>query len=184
MTRERDFSVLPWFVACLFVAGIVHISSVLLMPGLAKKDGYALLGGTTSGVTILPDGADKLSLPFQDPAAAIAACRFDLDSGPTRVKYSAGETLVTLSFHDRTGRIFYSTTDRAALRGRVDILLLDAQQLDALEASDPEDQAPQELRLIPPTRTGFILVRSLADRPSAKAAARQAAQSVLCNLER
>lgn len=181
--RERDFSVLPWFIGCLFVAGIVHISSILMMPRLAEKDGYALLGGLTSSVTILPDWATRQSMPYQDPAAVLATCRYDLDGGPTRVRYSAGDNLVTLSFHDRTGRIFYSTTDRAALRGRVDIVLLDAQQLDTLEANDPEDQAPQELRLVPPTRSGFILVRSLADRPSAKATATKAAQSVLCKPE-
>ena len=182
--RERDFAVLPWLVGCLFVAGIVHISSVLMMPRVAEKDGYARLGGLTSGVTLLPDDADRQSMPYQDPAAVLATCRFDLDNAPTRVRYAAGDNVVTISFHDRTGRIFYSTTDRAALRGRVDIILLDAQQLDTLEANDPEDQAPQELRLVPPTRTGYILVRSLAERPSARAAAKQAAQSVVCKPER
>ena len=182
--RNRDFTVLPWALACLFVAGIVHIASVLMMPQVAENDAYAQLGGSTSGISLLPDPADRQSMPFQDPAAVLAVCRFDLDAGQTRIRAIAGDGLVTFSFHDRTGRIFYSSTDRAALRGRVDILVLDAQQLDTLEATDPEDQAPQELRLVPPTRTGFVLIRSLADRPGVRPAAMKAAQAVSCAPER
>ena len=182
--RVRQFRVLPWAAGCLLVAGIVHLSTILMIPRFAERDAYAALGGSTGGMTLLPSWSERQSIPFQDPAAAMANCRFDLDQGPSRVRYVAGETLVTLSFHDRTGRIFYSTTDRAGLRGRVDVLLLDAQQLDTLEATDPEDQAPQELRLVPPTRTGFVLVRSVAERPSAVPAALAAAQAVLCRIER
>lgn len=180
----RRFRILPWAIGGLLLAGIVHISTVLMIPRLAERDAYALLGGSTGGMALLPDWSEKQSIPFQDPAAVMASCRYDLDRGPTRVRYAAGENLVTLSFHDRTGRIFYSTTDRAGLRGRIDVLLLDAQQLDALEATDPEDQTPQELRLVPPTRAGFVLARSIAERPSAKPVAMKAAQTVSCRIER
>lgn len=184
MRKQRDFSILLWVVGCLLVAGIVHIATVLMMPRFAEKDAYALFGGGTDGLTFLPDAAQKQSIPFQDPSAVLAVCRYDLDKGPTRVRYAAGDNLVTFSFHDRTGRIFYSTTDRAALRGRIDVLLLNAQQLDTLEANDPEDQTPQELRLVAPSREGYILVRSIADRSGVKSAAQKAAQAVQCRIER
>jgi uncharacterized membrane protein len=182
--EPRRSLLLPWLLGCLFVAGIVHIVSILLMPNFAQKDAYALLGGTTAGVELLPEANARQSIPYQDPTAILGVCRYDLDKGPTRVRSAVNQdVLVTISFHDRTGRIFYSTTDRAALRGRIEILILDAQQLDALEAGDPEDQAPQELRLVAPTRTGFVLIRSLNERPGGKTAALQAAQAVGCSIE-
>ena len=186
MTKSgRSGAVLPWALACLFVAGIVHIVTVLAMPSLAREDAYARLGGSTAGVALLPDAATAQSMPFQDPAAVMAVCRFDLDRGPARVRSLVnGDALVAISFHDRSGRIFYSTTDRAALRGKIDVLLVDAQQLDAIEASDPEDQAPQELRLVTPTRAGFVLVRALVEQVGGKAAATQAARAVSCGPER
>ncbi len=184
MKKRRDYSILLWVIGCLLVAGIVHVSTILMMPRFAEKDAFAQFGGSTDGMTLLPDAAQKQSIPFQDPSAVLAVCRYDLDKGPTRVRYVAGDNLVTFSFHDRTGRIFYSTTDRAALRGRIDVLLLNPQQLDTIEANDPEDQTPQELRLVTPTREGYVLVRSIADRAGMKSAAQRAAQSVQCRVER
>ncbi|MDE2363651.1 MAG: hypothetical protein KGM42_13310 [Hyphomicrobiales bacterium] len=177
---RRDYFALPWILGSLFLAGIVHISSVLMMPRFAEKDAFALLSVPIDGVQLLPDASDRQSIPFQDPAATLATCRFDLDKGPMLIRYNAGENLLTMSFRDRTGNVFYSTTDRAALRGKLDILLVDAQQLDNLEANDPEDQAPQELRLVPPTRTGFVLIRAIADRDGGRSAAINAARSVVC----
>ncbi len=185
MTRERGPIVLPWALGALFIAGIVHISSVFLMPGFAQNDAYVRLGGRTRGVTALPDPSIAQSMPFQDQQAEYSVCHFDLEQGATRVRSSVTQdALVAISFHDRTGRIFYSTTDRAALRGRIEALLLTPRQLDSVEASDPEDQAPQELRLTPPTQTGFVLARALIEQPGGRAAARQAADAVLCQTER
>ena len=182
---SRALGVTPWLLACLFVAGIVHIVTVLILPSLARSDAYARLGGVADSVTLLPDAQRAQVTPFQDPAAVLGVCRYNLDRGPSRVRSAInGDALIAISFHDRYGRIFYSTTDRGALRGKIDVLLLDAQQLDTLEASDPEDQAPQELRLIAPTREGFVLVRALVEQAGGRSAAVDAAKAVNCRLER
>lgn len=182
---DRIFATLPWALGGLFCAGIVHLSSILMMPGVARNDAYAVIGGATSGVSLLPDAAVAQTFPFQDPATAIGVCRYDLGAGPARIRTNvADDALVALSFHDRTGRVFYSTTDRAALRGRIDVLVVDSQQLDAIEANDPEDQAPQELRLVAPTRTGFILARALIERAGEEDTARKLVQAVACSPNR
>lgn len=183
--RERGPIVLPWALGALFLAGIVHISSIFLMPRFAQNDAYARLGGTPRGISALPDPSVSQSMPYQDQRAEYSVCHYDLDLGATRVRSNVtADALVAISFHDRTGRIFYSTTDRAALRGRIDVRLLTPRQLDTIEASDPEDQTPQELRLTPPTQTGFVLVRALLEEPGGRPAARQAANAVLCQTER
>ncbi|MBX3528834.1 MAG: hypothetical protein KF904_21750 [Rhodoblastus sp.] len=186
MARARGPIVLPWALGALFLAGIVHISSVLLMPRFAENDAYVRLGGATQqGLKTLPDASIAQSMPFQDQRAEYAVCHFDLDRGATRVRSNVTpDALVAISFHDRSGRIFYSTTDRAALRGRIDVRLLTPRQLDSVEASDPEDQTPQELRLTPPTNTGFVLVRALIEQPGGREAAHLAANAVQCLMER
>lgn len=186
MTRVSGPILLPWALGALFLAGIVHITSVLMMPRFAENDAYVRLGGATQqGLKALPDASIVQSMPFQDQRAEYAVCHFDLDRGAMRLRSNVTpDALVAISFHDRTGRIFYSTTDRAALRGRIDVRLLTPRQLDSLEASDPEDQTPQELRLTPPTQTGFVLVRALIEQPGGREAARLAANAVLCQTER
>ncbi|MDE2578747.1 MAG: DUF1254 domain-containing protein [Hyphomicrobiales bacterium] len=176
----------PWALACLFVAGIVHLSAVLMMPFVVKSDVYARLGGTNDGVTLLGDPANgKQAFPFQDPAFATGVCRFDLDAGPQRLRAAIpGDGMLSLAIYDRTGRAFYSTTDRAALRGRIDIALVSPEQLESLEASDPEDATPQELRLTPPTRTGFVVVRALIERPGMEDAAQAALRAVECRRDK
>lgn len=183
--RMRRPLVLPWALGALFVGGIVHISSVLLMPRFARNDAYARLGARPPGLALLPDPAVAQSMPFQDQRAEYGICNFDLDRGALRVRSNASpNALLTISFHDRLGHNFYSTTDRAALRGRLDVLLLTEHQLDTVEANDPEDQAPQELRLTPPTTTGFVLIRALIEEPGGREAARQAVGAAQCLTER
>jgi uncharacterized membrane protein len=96
----------------------------------------------------------------------------------------APDSLLLLSFHARHGQIFYSMTDRSATRGKLDVLLVTRQQLDAVEANDPEDELPQDLRIITPTPEGFLLFRALAEYPGEMADAVKRIQSLSCGLDR
>lgn len=183
---DRFFDYLPWAAATLLVAGIVHIVSVLLMPAVAPRDAYARLLAATKGAPantlfILPPtkpGAEPL--PFEDPAFAEAVCLYDLSKGLLRVATDAeGEDYLALSFHARAGRIFHAITDRAAIKGKIDVVIGDARQIDALQAAS-EEAPPQEVRLVAPTKRGFVLVRSLARRPSDRARARARLDAVTC----
>jgi uncharacterized membrane protein len=167
-----------------FMAGLVHLISVLAMPQLAPRDGFTRLAAFAKArqPVLLPQPLPGHEVtPFEDPTLAQAVCLFDLSHGPLRVGASLDQdALLTLSFRSRTGRVFYAMTDKAAVHGKIDIRVMTAAQLAAAQAQDDEDNPPQELRLVAPQPQGFVLIDALAPRPSERAAAEARALSVIC----
>ena len=178
---------LPWFAGSLIIAGIVHLSAILAMPHLAPKDAFARMEklSRVHQMTLLPAAAPgAATAPFDDPALVQGVCRYDLAQGPLRLRADlASDTLTLLSFHARFGQIYYSMTDRSATRGKLDVLILTAEQLEAVEANDSEDELPQELRILAPTPEGFVLVRALTERAGDHAQTQKRVLSVECSLE-
>ncbi len=189
--RERIFDALlgnaPWAVGAILVAGIVHIASILTMPRLAPRDAHARMSRLAPAhrMTLLPASVPGAGTsPFDDPALVQGVCRYDLDAGPLRLRAElASDTLTLMSFHARFGQIYYSMTDRSATRGKLDVLVLTPQQLEAVEANDNEDELPQELRILTPTRQGFILIRALAERPGDLPDAQKRVMSIACGTD-
>lgn len=185
---DRFLDILPWAIATLLIAGIVHIVSVLLMPTVAPRDAlarlaaYAKTANPAGGLALLPPMAPgSETLPFEDPSFAEAVCVYDLTKGPFRITTSTdGEDFLGLSFHASAGRIYHSMTDRSAIKGKIDIVIADARQIDALQSADDEDAPPQEVRLTAPTKRGFVLIRSLAKRASDQERARNRLRAVTC----
>jgi uncharacterized membrane protein len=186
-TFDRLLDALPWLLATACVAGSVHIVSVLLMPEVAPRNAFARLAAaastsdTTEGVVLLPalaPGAEVV--PFEDPAFAEGVCVFDLSRGLIRVSATPEpEELLTIAFYARSGRVFHALTDRSAIKGKIDILVGDAPQIEALE-SEEEEAPAQEVRVTSPTKRGFVLVRSLAKLPSDRDRAEQRVRAVSC----
>jgi uncharacterized membrane protein len=187
--RDRLISLLPFLAAIICVAGIVHIASVLAMPVVAPQDALTRLATVAppgDGVVLLPPASPgREIMPYEDPSVALGFCRFDLSKGLYRVRTNIdGERFLALSFHTRSGRVFYATTDRSALRGKIDIAIVNVAQQEALEANDPEDEPVPELRLLAPAATGFVLLRALAERPNELPRAEARVTSVTCAPDR
>jgi uncharacterized membrane protein len=183
--HDRLLSTIPFFAAIACVAGIVHIASVLAMPAVAPQDALTRLAAAAragEGVVLLPPASPgREIMPYEDPSVALGVCRFDLSRGFFRVRTSIdGEHYIALSFHTRSGRVFYATTDRSALRGKINVAIVNAAQLEGLEATDPEDEPPPELRLLAPGPIGFVLVRALAERPNELPKAEARVTAVTC----
>jgi uncharacterized membrane protein len=185
---DMALGVLPWVAAVLVVAGLVHITSILAMPRLAPNDAFTRIAALAPlhRMTLLPPvAADDLATPYEDPALAQGVCRYDLSQGPLRLRATlAPDALLLFSFHARFGQVYYSMTDRSATRGRLEMLLLTQQQLEAVEAQDSEDELPQELRLVAPTLQGFLLLRALAERPGEYVEAQKRIAAIGCGLDR
>lgn len=185
---DRALGWFIYFLAALVVAALVHIVTILALPHVAARDAYARLANVAQSnrFTPLPQpGPGAELLPMQDPAMVRGGCRYNVNNGPVRVRADVAglDGLLTLSFHDRRGASFYATTDRGGLRGRIDVVLLTQNQLEALEALDDEDEPPQELRLLAPTREGFVLAGSLSLDPGDFDAARRRLSSISCAQE-
>ncbi len=181
------FATLPWVAGCLVVAGIVHLASIFIMPQLAPRDAFARMSAAAPlhRQTLLPAISPGAGGPFDDPAFAQGLCRYDLSQGPVRMRATLPpDALMLISFHGRQGQIFYSMTDRSATRGKLDVLLVTRRQLDVVEANDPEDELPQDLRILTPTLEGFVLFRALAEFPGEMEDAKKRIQSIFCGLDK
>lgn len=184
---ERLLGLAPWALAALCIAGITHLASILLMPAVAPRDSYARLAPYFAGAGLHPlplaEPGQEL-LPFLDPAFAYAVCGYELGAGPLRLRASfAAAPLISLSFHSRRGLIYYSFTDRAASRGKIEVVVLTSAQLAAAEEQDSEDEPAQELRLLAPETQGFVLLRSLAASPADLPAAQARLAAVSCAVD-
>ena len=66
----------------------------------------------------------------------------------------------------------------------LDVVLVTRAQLDAIEAQDPEDETPLDLRLIAPSLQGFVMLRALALEPGQRAGAEARLKSISCQTEK
>lgn len=173
--------------AGLVLAGIVHIVAVLLVPVLSERDAtsaYLALGSGGKAELISGEkAAAGLAPPLgADPATATAVCGYDLGGGPMRVVARTGALPLGLTLHRRGGGVIYAITDRAAIRGVVEFLVMTEEQRDERAARDEEGEASRELRIVSDTMQGLIVARVLAKRPSDRGDAEALATSVACGL--
>jgi len=170
----------------LVLAGIVHLSAVLAMPWLSERDAFSRLRSTLTAdksEMIAAPAAGDTWLPHPDPAAAVSACAYNLEEGPVRISTNTGPLFQSLSFHAKGGGAFFAITDRAAVRGAVELVVMTRQQLDEALAEEDEDEPSTDVRILAPQREGLVVVRVLASFPSLREAAEAAAKSVSCTID-
>ena len=167
--------------AVLVLAGNVHLFSILLMPRMAQDNAYGRIAAKAAETKLfMPEAPDDL-LPFEDPATLLAVCRYDLSTGPLRLRGQIGaDFLMLFSFHTSSGEVFYAMSDRAALRGRIDLWLATRAQIEDMESNDIGEEPPQDMRLASPAAEGFVLIRTLAERANLKEQARRNLAAFTC----
>jgi uncharacterized membrane protein len=184
---DRLLAALLWLLGVLAIAGITHIVAVFALPEIAAKDAFAPVSelARPGRLTILPPSRpEKQVMPFADPAMVQSVCPFDLSQGGLRLHADVeGGRLLTFSFRTSAGQVFYSMTDLAAQQGKIDVIVLTANQLETVEAEDDVDNPSQDLRLVAPERQGFAIVSALASYQSDRADAEERVKSVVCAVE-
>ena len=168
----------------LTLAAFVHLTAVWLIPRYATHDAFATLSrlGAPDATTLVAAG--KAPFPLLDPATPVAFCLYDLRRGPARVTLPMGRPgFMALSFHASSGVAFFALTDRAANGGKIEAVLVTADQLKTLQAHDDEDNPSQDLRILAPGPTGFALARALAESPALTGDAENAAKRLTCKVE-
>jgi uncharacterized membrane protein len=173
---------LLWLLGGLLLGGIVHLATVLLLPRTATQDAYTRLSATApaNGIMALPAPTpDDAVLPFMDPAFATAVCRYDLATGPLKLRVPVSQAYTSVSFYSRNGVAYYAINDRAAGRRIIELDLMTARQ----RADLPEDEevtAADRLIVEAPTATGLILVRTFGPEPGLMQMARRALAAARC----
>lgn len=171
--------------AGLALAGVVHIVTILLIPQLSERDAaaaYATLGTGGKAELISSGAPGRPELRDADPATVIAACSYDLSAGPVRVVARTGSLPLGLSLHRRGGGVVYAITDRAAIRGTLEFVVMTEAQHDERLAEDEDGETTRELRVVSDTEQGVIVARVLAGRPSDRPEAEALATGVACGL--
>ncbi|WP_020184459.1 DUF1254 domain-containing protein [Methylopila sp. 73B] len=166
----------------LFLAGVVHVGSLLAVPSLAPRGPYDRLAALPADgrfVALPDDGANADLLAFSDPFFVVAACRYDLAEGPVTVRAALPSTYGAVAIHERRGAPFYALTDKAATNGTVEVVILRENDVAAAE-EDETAQARPSIRIVSPTDAGFVLVRLFAQAPSARPALKALAESATC----
>lgn len=184
--NQREIVAGMTLLAVVFVAGIVHIASLLLVPRVAPADAFARLAAAApeGSVSVLPrGGSPEAVLPGRDPSVASAVCRYDLDRGPLRVSATLDdEAFVAVTLHARSGVAFYGLNDRAGNDGKLELVVMTAAQLDDAQSKDSPDAPVRDVRVVAPQRQGFVMFDVLP-RIGGEAEARRALSSMSCRVD-
>jgi uncharacterized membrane protein len=174
-----------WILGALLLGGIVHLSTVLAMPEAATRDAYSRLeklSPINAVVQLAAPSAPDATMPFMDPAFAVAICRYDLSTGALKLRAPLSQAYTSVTFYTRNSVAYYAINDRAAGRRAIELDLMTPEQ----HAQVPEEQdvtAADRLIIESPTRRGLIVLRALAPEPGLMASARRALAGAQCRLE-
>ena len=175
-----------WILGAMLLAGIVHLSTVLAMPQAATQDAYSRLVPLTpvnAVVPLAPPKAQAATMPFMDPAFAVAVCRYDLSGGSLKLNTPVSLAYTSVTFYTRNSVAYYAINDRAAGRRAIELDLMTVEQ----RAEMPEEEdvtAADRLIIESPTKTGLIVLRALAPEPGLMAMARRALAGAQCRIEK
>lgn len=171
-----------WVLGGVLLGGIVHLASVLLLPTLATQDAYSRLApiAPVNEVSPIPaPTAENATMPFMDPAFAMAVCRYDLSDGPLKFSVPVSPAYTSVSFYTRAEIAYYAINDRAAGRRVIELDLMTAEQRGELPDNE-EITAADRLIVESPTTTGLIVIKALAPEPGLLPAAQTALAAAKC----
>ena len=173
-----------WLVLFVVIAGISHIASTFALPRLVRSDAFSRLEAEAplNAIAFIPEETAR-QLPYSDPAFALAVCRYDLGSGPLRVRVPLSETFLAIVFAEPHRGIFSSVSDRAATGGSLDVVLATQAQLDRIARLDEEDQVVEEVRIVAPRAQGLAIIKVFVDRPSGRERAEAVLREAQCTSE-
>jgi uncharacterized membrane protein len=174
-----------WILGALLLGGIVHLATVLAMPEAATQDAYSRLAPLAPVNTVVPlpaPTAQKATMPFMDPAFAVAVCRYDLSAGALKLRTPLSQAYTSVTFYTRNSVAYYAINDRAAGRRTIELDLMTPEQ--HAEVPEEEDVTSADRLIIEsPTRRGLIILRALAPEPGLMQMARRTLAGAQCQPE-
>jgi uncharacterized membrane protein len=173
---------LLWLLGGVLLGGVVHLATVLLLPRMATQDAYSRLTPLTPVNKVVPvpsPSPEKATMPFMDPAFAMAVCRYDLTDAPLKFSVPISQAYTSVSFYTRSDIAYYAINDRAAGRRVIELDLMTPDQHNDLPDNE-EITAADRLIVESPTNTGLIVIKALAAEPGLLASAQNLLASAKC----
>jgi uncharacterized membrane protein len=175
-------SLLFYLAVGIVLTGLVHLGSLLALPGLSSQGPDRRLAALApfNTVVLLPDPApERADLAFADPAFVVAVCRFDLTGGPVILRFETGPVYASVSFYSPTGVAFSALNDRAATRGVIELDLMASGQRPRV-SPDAETTRADRLIVDSPVTSGLAVIRLMAGEPSLRPALRERLAAARC----
>lgn len=167
----------------LFLAGAIHICTILLVPLLARHDGWsrlAPLAGEARFAELGVVGPGAANVAGLDPLFINGACRLRLGEAPAALTVAARERFWSLALYDPKGTVIFSLNDRTAVEGRLDMLVVSpAQNAEFRQAAAP---AADDQTVVVEAKTNDLvaLLRLFAPTSAARAEARRILAAAEC----
>ena len=159
---ERVNARLFYLALCVLVlAGIVHISIVLMVPVYGNRDAARLLISDTPLTRFVTETRKGNSLFSEgDPFFDNASCRYDLGQSGLLVTGDETDVFWSLAVFNNRGRVVYSLNRKSAIGNRLNMIVVNPVQMARLRQFDPERL---ETSIVVETRqtSGFVVVRVL-----------------------
>jgi uncharacterized membrane protein len=149
------------FAAAALVAGIVHICATFAAPLLGSGHAYAKLKDLlplNRMVVLPPPVPGRQLLPYLQPDALYAMCRYELTGGSVTVTAAVAGAGWVLSLHTPQGDNFYVMPGQQLRRGEVSFLVVPSGVSDLIRA--PKPASPTDTQIVSPTLEGLIVVRA------------------------
>ncbi len=181
--RLRLGGLLTFVVGVALLAGAIHICAILLVPVLAKSDGWSRLApyAGDDAFTEIPEtgmsGAGGVA--GLDPLFVNAACRINLNDAPASITVDASDRFWSVALYDPKGVIVFSLNDRTAVEGSLDMIVVNAEQNEKLKKS-PTVEIETTIVTESPSNDLIALVRLFAPTRTAREDARRILASAEC----
>ncbi|MFZ1813230.1 MAG: hypothetical protein WBO55_11815 [Rhizobiaceae bacterium] len=149
-------------ICTLVVAGIVHISVVLLIPAYGTKDAFATISGKIDPLDFKPvsELGGNVLITDVDPYFAYGLCRFDLKTLGMQMSAPKIDTFWSATLIDEDGTVIYSLNSRTAIDNKLDLILLNPVQILRLREVAPIE-AESAIIVESDVNAGFVVVRVL-----------------------
>ncbi|MCF6320986.1 MAG: hypothetical protein L3J32_04370 [Rhizobiaceae bacterium] len=149
----------------LVVAGIVHITIIILIPDYGSRDAWNIISGKRDMWVFsrfTDDGKAKLVLEDTDPYLEMGACTFDLSESGLRFTGTKSTIFWSVSVFEQDGRVVYSLNNRTAIDNRLDLILLNPVQMINLREAPPEE-IERSVVVEADIKKGFVILRQFKD---------------------
>ncbi len=163
------------------LAGIVHISVVLLVPEFGNRDAYAVISRKTDAFAFKPvDGKGEEALIADvDPFFSYGVCRFQLGETGVQLSGPKYESFWSAAVLDQNGGVIYSLNSRTAIDGRFDLIILDPLLTLKMREVKPQE-AETSIIIEADVAAGFVVLRVLRPDSSWDQRTREFLNGVTC----
>jgi uncharacterized membrane protein len=165
--------------AGLFVAGLVHVIAVLLMPYVAENDADTRVRDLIGGSGLQPIPADASVLVDLDPNFIHAACSLDVSNGAYVIRGEMPTDIWSLAVVSKADGIVASIDNSSTDSGRIEVIAGLGPDVERIRLARA-NQASATAYAAMPSEFGFVLLRSYVTDAAERLSIREAYSDMSC----